>query len=911
MAVVYDDEIPRLPKLRLAGCVIDFDARCARWPGEERTLTPTEVKLLAYLSDQSGRVVSQRELLKEVWGYRGGVVSRTVKTTMGRLRGKVERDPSAPDHLLTVVGAGYRFRAGDPRPEEPTVDGPVDAPSPAALHDLPDPSSPVHGRELEVAQVLAAVAPGRLVTLVGPAGVGKSRLALEVAHQAAELGRFDEVRRAPGESARGRDDVAGAVATALGIDPDATDGDVARAVGAALQGRGKVLLVLDDLDGAADDLDHLPSDWIEAASGLAVLSTCRRPLGVQGERVEVVRPLDDEAAARLFRERAGDAMLAGYRAPSRLTPVLQRLDGLPLAIEMASSWAGFLAPEDLRTRLDRQLDLLRSDGPEGRHTSLAAAFASSWDLLDEHERDALGQASVFAGPFSVEAAEWVVRPTAGRPLQVLRRLCDLSLVQQVERDDGGSPALRLLHAVREFARSAGPPLEAEERHARWFARLGSRSAVSALDDQGGAGALAVLEDARGDLRLAAERAPAMGLADVAAGCARALLALARFRGPVLAAGEIADRVLAMPDLDLGLKAELLMDRARALFAAGQAAPATRRLEQVQELSSDPGVLAECLRLRASGAGTRGTADALELATAALEAAGAMGGTREIGRAETTLGVILRAAGRGAEAKEHLDAAIELLRAVGDARTECQALEHLGRHALDRSRPVRARSLFESALESARSIGARGIEADLLERLATLSALSGLETAGEDFEKALALRRSLGHRLGEGYTLANLGAYEAERRPSAAREPLEKALGIALEVSDKRLEVSARANLGELYLELGRLDHAARHLELALSLATELGQPRLIGFARGVLGQIAYARGDDARGRALVDAALAQLEEAGVRTDHVRLLERAAQCEIDAGNPEVAQSYLDRAHQARELSKVDRPATVVH
>ena len=115
-------------RLELAACTVDLAASAARWPDGERSLTPTETRLLAWLVAQEGRIVSQRELLREVWGYRGGVVSRTVKTTMARLRAKIERDPSSPDHLLTAVGAGYRFAPGDPRPEEDTVDGliPVD-----------------------------------------------------------------------------------------------------------------------------------------------------------------------------------------------------------------------------------------------------------------------------------------------------------------------------------------------------------------------------------------------------------------------------------------------------------------------------------------------------------------------------------------------------------------------------------------------------------------------------------------------------------------------------------------------------------------------------------------------------------------------------------------------------------------
>jgi tetratricopeptide (TPR) repeat protein len=485
------------------------------------------------------------------------------------------------------------------------------------------------------------------------------------------------------------------------------------------------------------------------------------------------------------------------------------------------------------------------------------------------------------------------------------------LVEQVAREDGGSPALRLLHAVREFARGAGPPLEAEERHAAWFARLGSRSAISALDDQGGARVLARVEAARDDLRLAAGRAPALGLPDAALGCARALLAVARFLGPILAGSEIADRVLAMPGLDPRSAAELMVDRARALVAAGRHREAGERLDRADQLCADDSFRAETLRLRASARGTRGTAEALDLAAAALLQAEKTEGAREIGRAKCTLGVILRSAGRGADARVHLEAAVELLRAVGDARTECTALEHLGRQALDRGRPVRARSLFHSALELARGIGARAVEADLLERIATLAALSDSERAGEEFGKALSLRRSLGHRLGEGYTLANLGAYEAERRPAAAREPLEKALGIALELADKRLETASRANLGELYLSLGRLDHASRHLDIALRLAAELGQPRLVGFVTGVLAQVAYAKDDPEEGRRLLLEALAVFDRAQVRTDAVRLLERAAQCELDAGNPEAAGKHYAAAIEAGELSKIDRPATLIY
>ena len=167
--------------LELRGCTVDFAACVARWPDGERTLTPTETRLLRYLSLQEGRAVDRQELLKEVWGYRGGVVTRTVKTTMGRLRAKVERNPREPDHLLTVTGVGYRFAEVDEQGAEPSVEEPrerprVDEPTrsnlPASLPDLV-------GRDAELGKLAGHINDdAALVTLVGTGGIGKSALML-------------------------------------------------------------------------------------------------------------------------------------------------------------------------------------------------------------------------------------------------------------------------------------------------------------------------------------------------------------------------------------------------------------------------------------------------------------------------------------------------------------------------------------------------------------------------------------------------------------------------------------------------------------------------------------------------------------------------------------------------------------
>ena len=148
-------DLPR--RIELAGCVVDLGARLARWPDGDRSLTPTETGLLSHLMAAEGRVVSQRDLLREVWGYRGGVVSRTVKTTVGRLRAKIERDASNPDHLLTVVGAGYRFEGGDPRDDEATVDEPAPREGGVTRVFLPQRPIGVVGRDALVSTASEAV----------------------------------------------------------------------------------------------------------------------------------------------------------------------------------------------------------------------------------------------------------------------------------------------------------------------------------------------------------------------------------------------------------------------------------------------------------------------------------------------------------------------------------------------------------------------------------------------------------------------------------------------------------------------------------------------------------------------------------------------------------------------------------
>jgi predicted ATPase/DNA-binding SARP family transcriptional activator len=294
------------------------------------------------------------------------------------------------------------------------------------------PPTPTFGRDDDVRRILATLQTTRLLTLVGPGGVGKTRLAVEAARAAG--GHF--VSLAP-VSAAAR--IPAAVCDALGVargrgesDAEALD----RAVGLA-----PMLLV-------ADNLEHLPGSGtllaglLDEASGLTILATSREPLRVQAERLYPVAPLDASPAVALFADRAR-ARDPAFSVTPAVAEICRRVDGLPLAIELAAARLGLLSPDALAERLTDALAVLDRgprDAPE-RQRTLRATLDWSLDLLDDEERDAFAALGAFAGGCELDAAEAVT----GSRLDVLDSLVAKSLATAV----GGR--LTLLEPVRQYA----------------------------------------------------------------------------------------------------------------------------------------------------------------------------------------------------------------------------------------------------------------------------------------------------------------------------------------------------------------------------------------------------------------------------------------------------------------------------
>lgn len=357
------------------------------------------------------------------------------------------------------------------------------------------------GRDDDVDRVRGALARSRLVTVLGPGGLGKTRLAQEVARRAAATGTVDLVVVVELAGVRADEDVVVALADGLGISPPGRTGRLADRLAAPelreqvldrVRGRD-VLLVLDNCEHVLDGAARWAADLLGAAPRLTVLTTSRSPLRLAAEHVYPLDALGADGgtgpAVRLFVERARAVRPGASLPPDVVARLCERLDGLPLAIELAAARVRTMSVEDVERHLDERFALLRSGdrlAPD-RHRTLEAVIEWSWNLLAEPEQDLLCRAAVFPDGFSAEAAQAV---TGGVPrggglgtpawgtLDALDGLVAQSLLRVTE--DDGVVRYRMLETVREFGalrlQDTGATATAHQAVQRWAAALADRCA---------------------------------------------------------------------------------------------------------------------------------------------------------------------------------------------------------------------------------------------------------------------------------------------------------------------------------------------------------------------------------------------------------------------------------------------------
>lgn len=401
-----------------------------------------------------------------------------------------------------------------------TAAAPVPAPRAPQRDDLPRRLTSVIGRQDDVQRVLDRLREARVVTLTGPGGVGKTTLALEAARHAddALADRVHLVRLAALPSGT---DLPEAVAAQLGV-PAGGPGPAATAALVAWLGADRTLLVVDNCEHVIDEAAALVEQLVAACPAVTMLTTSREALAVPGETQLAVAPLgvpDGPAdlarlgaspAVALFVDRAR-AVRAGFVLDETTAPVVadicRRLDGMPLAIELAAARVKALPPAEIAARLHDRFALLTAGArtSEARHRTLRATLDWSHDLLSEAERRLLRRLAVFRGGWDLAAAEQVCAfdgLATDEVLDLLFRLVDRSLVVP----DPTTGRFRLLVTIREYAAArlaeAGEPEAARDRHLTHFTELAQRYGPHARSD---ADAWARLTEEHDNFRAAIDR----------------------------------------------------------------------------------------------------------------------------------------------------------------------------------------------------------------------------------------------------------------------------------------------------------------------------------------------------------------------------------------------------------------------
>lgn len=681
--------------------------------------------------------------LYAITGRRGEALGQYERLAQALSREFAAEPSPASRRLREEISAG-QVPPTRPTPEEPSREEPS-----GDRHNLPVARTSFVGRERELIEVKRALAMTRLLTLTGTGGSGKTRLALEVAGDLA--GAYpDGAWLAELAPLSDPDLVPQAVAGALGV-REQPGRPLRETLVETLRGR-ETLLVLDNcehlVDAAASLVDELLGSW----RGLRVLATSREPLGVAGEMVWTVpsmalpgadRPLtageiEGYGSARLFVERAlyrPSAFVLTEENAGAVAEICRKLDGIPLAIELAAARVGALAVEQISERLSDSLGLLTGGARTAtpRQRTLRGALDWSHDLLAEEERILFGRVSVFVGGWTLEAAEAVGARDGveeGDVLDLLSRLVDKSLV--VVEEGGGEARYRLLEPVRQYARekleSGGEAQKILRWHAEWFSTFAER-ANAGLRGSAESAWVGRLEAEHDNLRTALdwslEAAPETGL-KIAANLGHFWYA----HGHVLEGSRWLEAVLSKTTQgsDDNLRSWALhlagvLSQERGLYERAETFY-EQSLALSRRLGSSNRAAASLIGLGIVAYDTGDFQRAVARTEQALALKREMGDDKGVEIGLNNLGVLVQAEGDFARAQALFEESLEMARASGNGRDIAIALLNLGALAVEQGELVRSEALLLDALPTLRSSGDSDSVVQCIEALAWTAGLRG-------------------------------------------------------------------------------------------------------------------------------------------------------------------------------------------
>lgn len=827
-------------------------------------------------------------------------------------------------------------------------------------HNLPLPPNVFVGRAEEVNQAMSELSrPGcRLLTIVGPGGMGKTRLALEVARRLTtqeagltgvdfsdglflvELAPLKVVKTGavPGSQAHL---LATTIGEALGISFQGA-AEVTVQLKGYLRTKG-ILLVLDNFEhllAAAGETVGLLLEIMQTSVKTKLLVTSRERLNVQEEwlleltglaypqedrspgspadwpatagAITPAQSLNTYSAIDLFVQRARQVK-NGYELSEAELPHVVRLcqlaQGMPLALELAASWLRALPSAEIVTELKRSLDFLATsvrNVPE-RHRSIRAAFEQSWGLLSGREQEVFEQLSVFRGGFQREAAQAVTATS----LTTLAGLVDKSLLRLT-----ASGRYEIHELLRQFAAarlanrahtSGVPPQSVEERHSRYYLGLLGRSKAELYGGRPQQ-IVAALQDELDNIRQAWHWAAANARLSELNYSLEALVAFYELLG-LFQEGEEVFRATGASFGPFGrpknrdqqtIVCRLLVERARFVSYLGQYKRAKAIIEQAEPLVvqlNEALILADLRLVLGLVLIFLGDLDeAVECLNTALTSFQDLNQRRRAAATLSQLGEAYSRKQMQDNALCHLQQALQIDTELGDKRAQALTSSRIGNVYAYKDMNEKAMAYYQQALLMFEELDdTPGVAKSLSNIGLTYYYLGQYTAVFEPSNQALQLHRRLGNIWGEANTLENLGiVYLALGEYQPALECLEQGLALSQQGGSKLAESYITYRLGKLHVEVGAYEKSRTYLQQATALAGDMGDPALAAMCLGDLGRIHHREQDHETALAYYDQAITNLLHLGARFEAMHVMVYQASLLVELGRLKAAQTLADDA-----------------
>ena len=744
----------------------------------------------------------------------------------------------------------------------------------AKPNSLPAERDAFVGRSSELTQVANLLEENsdgvRLLTLHGPAGTGKTRLAQRYG--------WNALTRWPGgvwfcdlRDAKSAEGIGVAVATSMGV--PLTGVDPIAQLGHAMDSQGQTLIILDNFEQVVGHAEGTLARWLRRSPGPSFLVTSQERLQLPDETVLELGPLDPATSGvelfelRARRHRAGFLVDESNRAD--VEDIVRRLDGLPLAIELAAARLRLLAVEQLRERLRDRFKVL-TGGVPGRHATLRMALDWSWELLEPREQSAIAQASIFEGGFTVESAESVIEiePPESVPnvLDILQSLIDKSWL----RTEVTADVLRLEMSatVKEYSSTRLDAFGgsgdrdtlrhgAERRHGRFYSQLGTDDALTVRRRDGGIGHDRLLPELD-NLVVACRRSIESKDEVIAASSFAGVTAILGSNGPFGMAVQLGVDALNVATIPR-LRAQILYSLSNLEMCIGRLESARDRAEaslaiyretndREKEASALANVALIYLNLHLPEAACRHYEEAMALHRDLRNREGERSVLAGLGRVQAMLGDL-------GGARRSLEAALALSDEE-DRPHRAFVLNTLAFVHMKQNNPEESLKLDEEALAIHREFGHTHAEGVVLSDLGRLHYGEGRwDEAYEHYQAALTVYRKVGNQRNEGVALSKLGTVRRHQGHSdVARALYERSLAIVSELRDLRMKAHVLDLLGELHDEQGRVEEARSCLRDAVVALRELGDPATLARLLCSVAEFESKHHDLASGRAALDEA---------------------------------------------------------